>query len=646
MKRLVDSLRRFRKDERGVFMVLFAVLALVLIATSGAVVDFTSVEQSRTRAQTALDAAALALQPRIKTDNTATLKTKAQTIVTERLNDSTITVTVGTPTVNTTEGTLELTATMAKGTSFVRLVGINSITANLVSQATRKQLDLEVVMVLDNSISMNSSNRMTNLKKAARCATNILFNSISACDDTTLNASDSLTPTNTSVRVGIVPFTEFVNVGTSNKTATWMIGTGGNQEVSRDNFDSDDDSATAFSANVNRWGLYTAIGQTWSGCVEARNHTTGTGGLYYDTSDLTPDSTIPDSLFTPVFAPDQPSGYGNNYLSDTPAACPATPIYTQTTVKTKCNTAVTTASQWNSATCSGGTTTTTYSQTVGGVASTSTSTVPSTLLHINKSASSTDTYSNSVVGSGTYKYTITQVKTWTYTPFSDRVLQERLCKYVSGNTVSLGSNFQAGPNADCGVALLPLTTTKSDVISKISAMGPDGGTNIHQGVMWGFHVISPGEPFTQGKAYDSATSKVMIIMTDGENTAGSAGMGSGANNTVTEWTGGDWYLAYSYPYNRRIDASGTMPTSIGGIQTEMNARTMTTCANARAQGIVVYTVGLATSSTSNPTAVTAMLNSCATDPDAEHAFFPANSTDLVTVFQQIAGQLADLRLAK
>ena len=39
------------------------------------------------------------------------------------------------------------------------------------------------------------------------------------------------------------------------------------------------------------------------GCVEARNHTTGAGGLYYDTSDLEPSNLVPNSLFVPLFSP-------------------------------------------------------------------------------------------------------------------------------------------------------------------------------------------------------------------------------------------------------------------------------------------------------------------------------------------------------
>ena len=78
MRRLTELFSRFRRDERGVFMVLFAILALVLIATSGAVVDFTNTETARSRAQTALDAAALALQAQITTQTTTQLQAKAQ----------------------------------------------------------------------------------------------------------------------------------------------------------------------------------------------------------------------------------------------------------------------------------------------------------------------------------------------------------------------------------------------------------------------------------------------------------------------------------------------------------------------------------------------------------------------------------------
>jgi len=40
MRRLTDLLKRFRRDESGAFAVIFGLLAIVLIAVSGVVVDF------------------------------------------------------------------------------------------------------------------------------------------------------------------------------------------------------------------------------------------------------------------------------------------------------------------------------------------------------------------------------------------------------------------------------------------------------------------------------------------------------------------------------------------------------------------------------------------------------------------------------
>src|ERR1700760_4171393 len=117
---LASLLLRFHRDERGVFAVFFAIIALVLIATSGAVVDFTSIQQTRTQAQTALDAAALALQPTISTCGVtaAKLKTKAQALLTERLAESSVTATVTNAVVDIPNGSLEFDATVSKPTAF------------------------------------------------------------------------------------------------------------------------------------------------------------------------------------------------------------------------------------------------------------------------------------------------------------------------------------------------------------------------------------------------------------------------------------------------------------------------------------------------------------------------------------------------
>src|SRR3569623_1591861 len=143
MRSFSDLLQRFGRDERGAFLVIFAILAIVLVAVSGAVVAFTYTQPARSRAQHALDAAALALQADINQANAAaTIKTEAQQILTVRLADSSITAQINTVTIDTTQGKLNLQAQITVPTAFVQLVGIKTITAPLTSEATQGSKDI------------------------------------------------------------------------------------------------------------------------------------------------------------------------------------------------------------------------------------------------------------------------------------------------------------------------------------------------------------------------------------------------------------------------------------------------------------------------------------------------------------------------
>ena len=77
------------------------------------------------------------------------------------------------------------------------------------------------------------------------------------------------------------------------------------------------------------------------------------------------------------------------------------------------------------------------------------------------------------------------------------------------------------PVADCGTLAktLPLTTDWTALESMVDTMTPSGMTNVTIGMMWGWHALTPGEPFTQGQAERPDVDKVMILLTDGLNTA-------------------------------------------------------------------------------------------------------------------------------
>lgn len=645
-------LRRFAKDESGVFAVLFALMAIVLIALGGATVDYVTLEQTRQRAQVALDAAVLALQPEIFESDYSddAVKAAALAIVRERVNDPRIVdnIEITQVSADAVEGSLYFRAQFTMPTIFVSMVGVPQIGASLEAEATRKKLALEVIMVLDNSGSMNSDNRMTNLVAAAKCATYILtYSDVVDSGNTCVPAAGATLVDD--VKVGIVPFTMYVNVGTGNANAAWLDRFN-NSSIANDNLDNDDRETTLLATQSGYTfptlsELFAATGESWRGCVVARPHTkTGTTpSEYLDTDDTPP--TGADTLFVPLFSPDMVDGVGtNNYLSDSPAVCDR-PAYLDTTCE-----------QTQTRYCSGGSCTSATSDYApkGPQNFTSNSKFAKGIY----GAHSASCTCRSWTGWSSWSPGGTQKRTRTcsgggYVPqgLTSRELQERVCKYYAGVS---GTSFSRGPNADCTrTAILPLTTNPATVITTINNMQAEGGTNIHMGTVWGFRALSPTAPFTEGGPYDQATSKVMIIMTDGENTAYNF-----CGGTQGSLNGNCYHSAYGFQYNS--NNTSTVSTSGGNIArmgnpsnvpnstlvSEMNQRTLDSCANAKAAGISIYTIGLATDTVvqSTPAVVRAMLTDCASAP--ENARFPASPSELKTTFASIANQLSALRLAR
>ena len=667
MRQLASLLHRFRRDESGAFAVIFGLMAIVLVAFSGAVVDYVSMEQVRNRAQIALDAATLALQPEIfnKPLNVADIKKRAQDLVLNRLgSDPNVTASLLEPTVDVLNGTLTLEAQMTIKTIFVSLVGVDELNARIKSQATRKKLALEVAFVLDNSGSMSytgagangTRQRMQFLKDAANCATYTLFYD---AVETKTSAPDTCVATATAkkvdnVRLAVVPFTMFVNVGAGNANAAWIDKTGASA-IANNNFDTDDNqgvlpgnSGTPLVAN--RFTLFAATKESWRGCVEARPHikTGSTSNEYLDTDDTA--AAANNTLYVPLFSPDMVDGVGtNSYLDDMPAMCdrPAqgTTKCTITETRTYSN-----RNGWSAG-----------EQTAGTVLASGPTNFTSNAIYTGAyygghppscRCRSGITYGNWSTGSTSQTRSGTCAS---YIPYglSNRVLQERVCKYYG--TWS-GSDYSSGPNADCTrTAILPLTNTPSAVTAAITSMQAEGGTNIHEGTVWGYRTLTPSLPFDQGSAFDTATSKVMIVMTDGENTA--YNLSSHCGDEQRNLNGSCYNSAYGFPYNSRntsttstsggnIERLGTLGTSNTNLVNEMNTRTSQTCENAKKAGITIYTIGLATDQAvqSSQATVEKMLTDCASAK--EKAFFPKTPGELRAVFASIANELSALRLSQ
>lgn len=189
------------------------------------------------------------------------------------------------------------------------------------------------------------------------------------------------------------------------------------------------------------------------------------------------------------------------------------------------------------------------------------------------------------------------------------------------------SGTSDGPDFNCRTpAVTPLTGERAIIEGAINQMVSTGNTVIPAGLAWGWRLISPGVPFTEGAPYsDEDTIKAMILLTDGANDV-SGGMG---NHNRSQ------YSAYGYAQSGHLGATnGSQAESV------LNAKTAALCSNIKAQGIRLYTITFQVPSTS----IQDLMRDCATDPTMYYDS-PSNE-DLNSVFQDIAKGLADLRISK
>lgn len=190
-----------------------------------------------------------------------------------------------------------------------------------------------------------------------------------------------------------------------------------------------------------------------------------------------------------------------------------------------------------------------------------------------------------------------------------------------------GAGYAFGPNAGC--ALQPirrLTTDFEGLKDDIDDMTAVGDTNIPMGLVWGWHLLSPGAPFSDGVPYGAPkTQKIVILMTDGDNTHTSS---SNSNASI--------YAGAGYIWQGRLGITGGTTTQR---RTAMDGRLATLCSNMKAKGIIIYTVRVEVSGGSS-----SVMRDCATTPDK---FYDVQSvSQLTAVFDSIAAAIQNLRIIR
>ncbi len=184
-----------------------------------------------------------------------------------------------------------------------------------------------------------------------------------------------------------------------------------------------------------------------------------------------------------------------------------------------------------------------------------------------------------------------------------------------------------GPDFNCQMPeLTPLTANYGQVESGINAMTASGNTVIPAGLAWGWRVISPSEPFTEGASYDDDDYiKAIVLLTDGENNVGG---GLGNHN-------GSQYSAYGYAQSGHLGSSnGRQAESV------LNDKTEELCDNIKDAGVLLYTITFQL----NNNSIKDLMKDCASSTSMYYDS-PSNS-ELKTIFEEIAVGLSKLRISK
>jgi Flp pilus assembly protein TadG len=171
----------------------------------------------------------------------------------------------------------------------------------------------------------------------------------------------------------------------------------------------------------------------------------------------------------------------------------------------------------------------------------------------------------------------------------------------------------------CLNPILPLSETKATVLSEINGLVVNIGsyrpeTYIPGGLIWGINALSPEAPLTDGRDYGPTVRKIIVLMTDGENT-----------------------LRYEPSNGTHTPPSGA---SSAAQLAQTNNDVGSLCTYAKSQNMEIYTVSLGVTSVNAGN----MLRACATS--AAHAHAAANTTALQAAFRQVARSINAVRLTE
>src|SRR5947209_10525290 len=269
-------LSRFLKDRRGGVAPIFAIAVIPVIGLTGAAIDYSRANSVRTGMQAAIDATALAMAKLAPTLTQSQLQTQTNAYFNAMFNYPEAKDIVLTPTYSTTGGAqLTITVDGAVEATFMKVLGYNNINIGSTSTVKWGNSRLRVALVLDNTGSMWFAGKMDALKTA----TNGLLSQLKTA-----------ATSNGDVYVSIIPFVKDVNVGPSNKGASWIDWSDWENNNGTCSKGQGVTSYTGCMAENGKPKWTPASHDTWNGCVTDRGSSNTPTGQDYDTNANPPGS--------------------------------------------------------------------------------------------------------------------------------------------------------------------------------------------------------------------------------------------------------------------------------------------------------------------------------------------------------------------
>ena len=249
-------LSRFLQNQAGGVAPLLGLMIIPLVGAIGAAVDYSRANATRTAMQSALDATALMLSKDAQGATAAQMEQKAGVYFNalfQRPEASNVQVTQQLTSPQPGMFNIKVTGSTTINTMFWRLMGQDQVNITASGEVVWGIKKLNLALALDNTGSMASNNKMTELKKAAH---------------NLLNTLQKAEKTPGDIKISIIPFAVDVNVGTDKVNEAW---------IDWDDWDAKNgtcskSSYTNKSSCQNNSGTWTPKPHShWNGCVMDRD---------------------------------------------------------------------------------------------------------------------------------------------------------------------------------------------------------------------------------------------------------------------------------------------------------------------------------------------------------------------------------------